>query len=259
MTDLKDILIYSSAETFRNSIQASNIQCEDPSAISDEIQQLREYGSKLKFQYLEQETRDKFLRHVLMSSTVDVTQAEIDLLQQLNAAAKARLKQIKLDIDDTVHRCATLAEENIGQLERFSEQRRATEQMMADTQLLEQELDELHNASENENYRMLFNFKKLIDTEDLGLSEAIAIAKNVLTEEALSAAELADMVRRAEKDDISAQNALDQFRQHEARLQEELEEENERSRHEDPEQAFAQRVRRLISFLSRFQQNQTNS
>ena len=66
-----------------------------PGALADEIKFKRELFSKLKFQYLEQETREKFLRAVLETPPHYVDQQDIDAKAALNQQVKAQLHDLK--------------------------------------------------------------------------------------------------------------------------------------------------------------------
>lgn len=248
-----DISIYGSEDGFKKSLEASEMQIEDPRGIKEEVAVLKEHGSKLKFQYLEQETRDKFLRHVLMKDSVEIGPAEIGEVMEANREAKVQLKAIKTQIDTSIHDGELLAEENIGYLERGNHEQTTVDKMAQEVQSLQQELDELSSQGDSEKYKMLFNFKKLIDVEDIGLSEAVLIAQNVLTEDRLAVGEVEGQISRAEAAAIAAEDLRANLQKTADRYESLLETESEnQTAPREPQQEHAHRLRRVNALLEGF-------
>lgn len=70
----------------------------NPKTINDETNKQKSYFNKLKFQYLEQETRDKFLRILLNNESIDNT--DLNDIQGENQHIKQRLKDLKTQMND---------------------------------------------------------------------------------------------------------------------------------------------------------------
>ncbi|KAJ9160869.1 Kinetochore protein Sos7 [Coniochaeta hoffmannii] len=75
-----------------------------PAALEADLAHYRELFSKLRFSYVEQVTKEKFIRAIIADPPEIVTPAENLALERDNAVAKARLKALKTDVAATVER-----------------------------------------------------------------------------------------------------------------------------------------------------------
>lgn len=99
-----DISINNSKQEF------SNIGIENPKLINEEISHQKQKFSKLKFQYLEQETRDKFLR-IILNNSLTITKDDIDRIVQENEQVKSKLKGLKNETTSKQEEISTLTGE----------------------------------------------------------------------------------------------------------------------------------------------------
>lgn len=241
------------SSVFAAAMESSTLRLSDPNTIKDELSYLKEFFSKLKFQYLEQETRDRFLRLLLLENNGEIQQEDVDALVAANAELKRELKLLKLEMVDLVKTSEGIAEEVIAQNRTFESLKKDVDDTLGDIASLQGELDGLLNAPENENYKTLFNLQKMIDTDDIGLSEALGIASNALEQEKLAVSQLELDVERAEaeiasKDKVAARMAVTLQKLLLALEQSAAEPQAE----QDPQQAYAQWLRELNALLVRF-------
>lgn len=90
-----EIAELSSKDEFKKRIKAINDTLEQPSLVGEEINYQKERLSKLKFQYLEQETKEKFLRYIVEKPDLVVNKEDVSQLEQNNVTVKAYLKTLK--------------------------------------------------------------------------------------------------------------------------------------------------------------------
>lgn len=112
----------------------------NPTSITDEINFKKELFSKLKFQYLEQETREKFLRAILENPPLYVEKQDIDTKIDTNAELKRDLKQLKQKQQQLELELRDLALDVLEMYEVFQGKTRATELMLEEIEVMEQEL-----------------------------------------------------------------------------------------------------------------------
>jgi chromosome segregation ATPase len=73
-----------------------------PASLEADLAHYRELFSKLRFSYVEQVTKEKFIRAIIADPPEIVTPAENLALERDNAVAKAQLKALKVDVAATV-------------------------------------------------------------------------------------------------------------------------------------------------------------
>lgn len=171
----KETLISQAKEVFENIVNSSKSSLQDPTKIKEEITYLKQFLSKLKFQYLEQETRDKFLRLLLIDNK-SISESDVEAIVAENARLKLSLKLLKREIEAVTEQGESMAEEVVNLNEQLKKQKADVRDDILEVAKLQAELDLLMSEGENENYKTLFNFKKLIHSDEVGLSEAISIA-----------------------------------------------------------------------------------
>lgn len=252
MVEYEDVSMSTAASTFASAMDASTLKLSDPNAIKDELAHLKEFFSKLKFQYLEQETRDKFLRLLLIDNDATVDQDDVDELVVSNAESKKKLKSLKDQMLALIRESEDIAEEVILVNRTFEARRKDVDDTLGDILALQSELDGLLKAPENENYRTLFNLKKLIDSGDIGLNEAIGIADNALKQEELTLSQLLLDVEKADAEIKTKDRLIATLHEKLRDLQHQLEQAGAKSLNEEPEQVFAQWLRELNAILVNF-------
>ncbi|KAF4124671.1 hypothetical protein GMORB2_5337 [Geosmithia morbida] len=73
-----------------------------PSSLQADLEHYRELFAKLRFSYVEQVTKEKFIRAIVGDPPLIVTMQENLELEKENAAAKSELKALKLEVADMV-------------------------------------------------------------------------------------------------------------------------------------------------------------
>lgn len=73
-----------------------------PASLEADLAHYKELFAKLRFSYVEQVTKEKFIRAIVGEPPLIVTPQENVELEKQNAAAKAQLKALKMEVADTV-------------------------------------------------------------------------------------------------------------------------------------------------------------
>lgn len=92
---------------------ADGTHVENPLVVNEEINFKKEEFAKLKFQYLEQETRERFLRAILSSPPLYVEQKDIDEYETQNREKKAELKSHKTSLNTTIQNIQEKNSQNV--------------------------------------------------------------------------------------------------------------------------------------------------
>ncbi|KAH8907540.1 hypothetical protein BR93DRAFT_861913, partial [Coniochaeta sp. PMI_546] len=83
-------------------VSNSSLEAPTPASLEADLAHYRELFSKLRFSYVEQVTKEKFIRAIVGDPPQIVTPAQNLALEQSNATAKAQLKASKVDVAATV-------------------------------------------------------------------------------------------------------------------------------------------------------------
>lgn len=81
---------------------ASTSEAPTPSSLSADLSHYRELFSKLRFSYVEQVTKEKFIRAIVGEPPLIVSPQENIALEKENAVAKRALKALKVEMNDLV-------------------------------------------------------------------------------------------------------------------------------------------------------------
>ncbi|KAH7018211.1 uncharacterized protein B0I36DRAFT_335504 [Microdochium trichocladiopsis] len=101
----------------------SNASLDDaptPASLEGDLEHYRELFAKLRFSYVEQVTKEKFIRAIVGDPPLIVTPQENLDLEAQNLEAKAALKALKTDVTETVARLEARALELSAKHERLS-------------------------------------------------------------------------------------------------------------------------------------------
>ncbi|KAK7715333.1 hypothetical protein SLS64_004033 [Diaporthe eres] len=90
------------ANNARTSDVSSSSVDATPASLEADLAHYKELFSKLRFSYVEQVTKEKFIRAIVGEPPLIVTPQENVELEKQNAAAKAQLKALKMEVADTV-------------------------------------------------------------------------------------------------------------------------------------------------------------
>lgn len=90
------------ANSTRTSDVSSSSVDATPASLEADLAHYKELFAKLRFSYVEQVTKEKFIRAIVGEPPLIVTPQENVELEKQNAAAKAQLKALKMEVADTV-------------------------------------------------------------------------------------------------------------------------------------------------------------
>lgn len=136
-----NVSILSSQKDFEEHMGKINDSIENPTTINEEINYQKESFSKLKFQYLEQETKEKFLRSLFDNPPLSVDQGDINNLQEENTHSKQFLKGLKESMDIKMKDIHELSREVIQLNEEFEYKNNETNKILDEFQRIETKLN----------------------------------------------------------------------------------------------------------------------
>lgn len=98
-----------------NNVRTSDVSTSSvdatPASLEADLAHYKELFAKLRFSYVEQVTKEKFIRAIVGEPPLIVTPQENVELEKQNAAAKAQLKALKMEVADTVEELETKGRE----------------------------------------------------------------------------------------------------------------------------------------------------
>lgn len=258
MTDLEQIgkgtLISQAKDAFESVTNTSKSHIHNPTKIKAELTHLKQFLSKLKFQYLEQETRDKFLRLLLINEN-SISKQNVELIVAENQTLKQSLSLLKRAIEALTEEAENLAEEVVNLDDQLKKRKVEANESLAEAEQLQIELDLLISEGDNDNYKTLFNFKKLIDSDDIGLSEAISIANSAVESDEATLKALEEKLEGGRKEAEEKRLQLERIE----KLTQELESqvgEDDTPVKKGEQQEYAQQLGDIKAALSRFVQRE---
>lgn len=83
-------------------VSNASLDAPTPTSLEADLAHYRELFAKLRFSYVEQVTKEKFIRAIVGDPPLIVSSQENVNLEKLNLEAKATLKQLKIDVADMV-------------------------------------------------------------------------------------------------------------------------------------------------------------
>lgn len=83
-------------------VSTTTAEAATPASLEADLEHYRELFAKLRFSYVEQVTKEKFIRAIVGEPPLIVTPQENLELEKRNAAAKALLKALKMEVADMV-------------------------------------------------------------------------------------------------------------------------------------------------------------
>lgn len=83
-------------------VSSASLDAPTPASLDADLAHYKELFSKLRFSYVEQVTKEKFIRAIVGDPPLIVTPQEIADLEASNAAAKATLKSLKTEVNGMV-------------------------------------------------------------------------------------------------------------------------------------------------------------
>ena len=124
---------------------ASNTSLDDPTpaSLSADLTHYKELFAKLRFSYVEQVTKEKFIRAIVGDPPLIVSPHENLDLEKENLAAKAELKALKTEVLDLVAELETRGRELSQRYERIQLETTQLRELPAKVALLEERIAEL--------------------------------------------------------------------------------------------------------------------
>ncbi|CAX40207.1 conserved hypothetical protein [Candida dubliniensis CD36] len=178
--------ILTSEQDFHN----ANIKLSNPKLIKDELLHYQNIFSKLKFLYLEQETRDIFLREI---SEINyklppkdknfINDSDFQLLEQETQISKQRLKHNKQDMYKKISQLERITNETDLLYTNYNNRcRQIQESINEEVNSLEMKIDELVNQNEDNHTIMEY----MMDSRPSSVSEMISSQdKDILKQDAI--------------------------------------------------------------------------
>ncbi|KAK5994936.1 Kinetochore protein Sos7 [Cladobotryum mycophilum] len=151
------------SDTRNRTSDASNASLDGPTptGLEADLTHYKELFAKLRFSYVEQVTKEKFIRNIVGEPPLIVTLQENLDLERENAEAKAQLKNLKLEVADMVEVLEKKGRDLSKRYEKIQLETARLEELPAKSQELEERIKELndeHVSSEtNPNLRLPLN------------------------------------------------------------------------------------------------------
>lgn len=121
----------------------SNIRLVNPLRINDEVVYQKDIFSKLKFIYLEQETRDKFLRKISELTIDSIDKNDVKNIEQAAMDRKATFKKLKGELNDQVGTVEQITNEVISLHQELESKLQLTDAIIDEISALEHEVDNI--------------------------------------------------------------------------------------------------------------------
>ncbi|KND87365.1 Kinetochore protein Sos7 [Tolypocladium ophioglossoides CBS 100239] len=155
-------------DTRQRASDASNASLDGPTpaGLEADLAHYTELFAKLRFSYVEQVTKEKFIRAIVGDPPLIVTMQENLDLENENGEAKAQLKSLKLDVADMVTELEKKGRELSQRYERVQTETAQLEELPAKIQELEAQVYDLRVAHEFPGSDLSFNLPL---TKTLGL------------------------------------------------------------------------------------------
>ncbi|KAL2131999.1 hypothetical protein VTI74DRAFT_4331 [Chaetomium olivicolor] len=129
-------------------VSTSSLDAPTPASLEADLAHYKELFSKLRFSYVEQVTKEKFIRAIVGDPPLIVTPQENADLEASNAAAKAELKALKTEVAGMVDGLEKRARELAGRYEKVQRDRRLLEELPGKIGALEERVAELKAAQQ---------------------------------------------------------------------------------------------------------------
>ncbi len=159
-------------------VSNSSTDTPTPASLEADLAHYKELFAKLRFSYVEQVTKEKFIRAIVGEPPLIVSTQENLVLEKQNLAAKAQLKSLKLQVADMVAELETKGRELSQRYERVQLETRQLRDLPDTIARLEKHIAELKATQEQEEDDPLLNLplartlqlaeEKKAENDDLG-------------------------------------------------------------------------------------------
>ncbi|KAK4466736.1 kinetochore protein Sos7 [Cladorrhinum samala] len=132
-------------------VSTSSLDSPTPSSLEADLLHYKELFAKLRFSYVEQVTKEKFIRAIVGDPPLIVTPQENADLESSNAEAKAALKKLKTEVADMVGALESRSKNLVQRYEkiRTDTARLQPDQLPADVSRLENEIKSLREKQKD--------------------------------------------------------------------------------------------------------------
>jgi polyhydroxyalkanoate synthesis regulator phasin len=129
-------------------VSTSSLDAPTPSSLEADLAHYRELFGKLRFSYVEQVTKEKFIRAIVGDPPLIVSPQENADLEASNAAAKAELKALKTEVAGMVEELERRGRELAGRYERVQAEMKLVRELPGKIAALEKRVAELKAAQQ---------------------------------------------------------------------------------------------------------------
>ncbi|CUM68531.1 uncharacterized protein PRCAT00006257001 [Priceomyces carsonii] len=130
---------------------------DNPLLVNEEFKYQKEVFSKLKFQYLEQETRDKFLRKISESNDEDISREDVDGMEGETMEKKRELKDLKSQLNNRISDLQATSEEVVKLYDDLNIKIRHTRDKVGEAEHLESQINDLLKSQAPEKRELINN------------------------------------------------------------------------------------------------------
>lgn len=121
----------------------SNTENPTPQSLNADLAHYRDLFSKLRFSYIEQVTKEKYLKSIVGDPPLLVSHAENQALEERLATMKAQLKAKKVETENLVRELETTASELAKKYEKIQKDSKLLDRLPAEIETLRQQVEEL--------------------------------------------------------------------------------------------------------------------
>ncbi|KTW29103.1 uncharacterized protein T551_02377 [Pneumocystis jirovecii RU7] len=122
----------------------------DPNVVESDLKYFKELFSKLKFSYIEQETKERYLRAILDDPILVVEHKDNIELEKKNMELKSHLKNRKENVDETCKELEQIISRVCNDYETTIQQAVEADHMLKEIEKMEAEIKELKDSEKNQ-------------------------------------------------------------------------------------------------------------
>lgn len=246
-----ELSVLSSEDEFKKRIKAISDAIDSPSLVDEEINYQKERLSKLKFQYIEQETKEKFLRFIVEKPDLLVNKEDINQLEQNNLTVKAYLKTLKETANKKSTDIDKLTEEIINLKENYDSSYDEVSNLLRETEEIDNHLGRALNNMTNEKEEIMRTLRDLpLDVFDGEREKLITNASYKLVETDEELVRTQDELQSGIRNKHHEEQTLEELKRLMEFLELAVKEEDSKS-HPNEQQYYAQWLSELKYIFSR--------
>ncbi|ODV80110.1 uncharacterized protein CANTADRAFT_25828 [Suhomyces tanzawaensis NRRL Y-17324] len=184
--------------------ESSNITLQNPKSIDEEIERQKEIFSKLKFIYLEQETRDKFLRKISELTSDEIDKNDVKLIEADCMEKKAEFKTLKNGMNQQLQSLHQVTIDSVDLYEVYQQKKQKTQELIDSVADLEKEIDKIFEEGQlvGDQFLSLAQYA----SEDTNLEQVLDLNNQELQREKVQNSQLENELIQRESD-LAAQQA----------------------------------------------------